>query len=86
MCFSPGKSTASVNAPKGSAAEKEFKKLNPLDDTPMTELTDEALRKRRSAEMLRLISGQGRKSTFLTGPTGLSTLPTLGKSTLLGGG
>ena len=56
------------------------------------DLTDERLRQSRAAQMLKLLSGRGRKSTFLTGPLGdtmkpapAGNKPTLARNTLLGG-
>lgn len=50
------------------------------------DMTSDALRRARSAQMLRTLTGQGRRSTFLTGALGDPTNPVVKKKTLLGGG
>lgn len=70
------KKTADAAGDLRAAQEKAVN--NPAD------LTDASLQASRKAEQLRLMTGQGRKSTFLTGPGGLAT-PNLRRKSLLGG-
>lgn len=62
------------------------RKTTPADDIlagappPPPDLADEGLANTRKAQLLRLLSGRGRRSTFLTGPlgsTGAASKPTL---------
>jgi hypothetical protein len=52
----------------------------PPPPKPAPDLADEGLANTRKAQLLRLLSGRGRRSTFLTGPlgsTGAASKPTL---------
>lgn len=77
----PAEERARIKAAKAASdlrAVQEKAVANPPD------LTDASLVASRKAEQLRLMTGQGRKSTFLTGPGGLAT-PNLRRKSLLGG-
>lgn len=53
---------------------------------PTPSLTDSQLDGVRQSQLLMMKSGRGRGSTFLTGPTGLTNAPDLGRSVLPAGG
>lgn len=73
-----------VTGPDGLKYKKSEYERMQLAKAP--DLTDAAVRQARTTELARLMSGRGRKSTFLTGPMGEvgGPLPALGK-TKLGG-
>lgn len=64
--------------------EAELKKGDPSAPPSAPDLTDKLLGDSRKSQMLRTLSGRGRKSTFLTGPMGDTTIKPVRK-TLLGG-
>lgn len=77
---------ASTLDPVGTTGEgKGIKPIDPnappkAPDLSAPDLTDDAIRRERSSELLRVKTGQGRRSTFLTGPmgsTGSVTAPSL---------
>jgi len=72
---------------RGDLYEERMKpRAPPSDPAPVApDFTDAEVRKARAAEMARLLARRGRSSTFLTGPKGDTSTPTLGK-TMLGGG
>lgn len=64
----------------------EGNKPAPIGAAPVPpDLTEEALRKARAAEMLRVLSRRGRASTMLTGPQGDTSTPNTRKTMLTGG-
>ena len=75
--------STNIATPESPAAEEA--KLAAGKPAAAPDLTDETLTAARKAEAQRLKLGQGRASTFLTGPSGVTAAPTLRKKTLLGG-
>lgn len=100
MCFGGADSTLTVGTStpldQVDTTGKDKSKYNPLDQSALApympqrpgqiDLTDETLMAARRSAKLRAAMGQGRASTFLTGPAGVAPAPTLGMSTVLGGG
>lgn len=76
----PNRTPADVAAGWGMGPDLQPLPPEKKPDLTAPDLTDDAIREARSSELLRLKSGQGRRSTFLTGPmgsTGSSVAPSL---------
>lgn len=99
MCFGTGESKMTINASrpqvlkdKGPEAELAAAAADyGLEDIVPSgrggkpiDLTDETLQSARKSQLLRLLQGQGRKSTFLTGSAGDTSTPSLGFPKLYG--
>lgn len=76
---------------KGLSGYKDIQdRVNPKPPPAPVDLTDETLASARKAQMQRLLSGQGRSSSFLSGPAGTAANAGYGSmtgrsSSLLGG-
>lgn len=97
MCFGAGSSNATINASNPAAAKDLSKSTTAWTDPKLTappgstndplvapDLTDKAIQEARKRQLL--MPGQGRRSTFLTGPMGVEgAAPTVRRKTALTG-
>lgn len=86
MCVGKQQATVGIDTRVPGSAERAKHPFNWQAPAtfPTPDLTDKAVREAQGAQLLRLLKSGGRRSTFLTGPSALTT-GAVQRPTLLGG-